>query len=312
MQLWQKAMIYLATRGKVKNFMEAYLSGSVLARRFCGGSDPDAAVKTARHLKSAGRTASLFYLGEYITDTTVIGKTLNSLERAAALAGQAGLDCHISVDPTQIGLMQGFPPCRANLFRLARRIRSGPGTRDVLMIDMEDSSVTDATLDLFHQLATEGLPVAVTLQACLYRTPEDLDKIMERPAMVRLVKGAFAEGSAIAWTRKADIDRAYRSLASQMLSNDSVSKGFYPVFATHDHRMAARISEMARDNGIPKQAFEFEMLYGVRPGLEESLIKDDFQVRLYLPFGRDFWSYSIRRIGENPGNIKFLLRSLIN
>lgn len=312
MQLWQKAMIYLATHDKVKQFMEAHLSGSALARRFCGGSDPDAAVQTARYLKTGGRTASLFCLGEYVTDAAVIGKTLNSLERAITAAGHAGLDRHISVDPTQIGLMQGVAPCRDNLFRLARRIGSGPGTRDVLMIDMEDSSVTDATLGLFHQLANEGLPAAVTLQACLFRTPGDLAKIMERPAMVRLVKGAFAEGPAIAWTRKTDIDRAYRSLARQMLTLDVISKGFYPVFATHDHRMTARISQIARENGIPKQAFEFEMLYGVRPGLETALIKDGFRVRLYLPFGRDFWPYSVRRIGENPGNAKFLLRSLIN
>jgi proline dehydrogenase len=121
---------------------------------------------------------------------------------------------------------------------------------------------------------------------------------------------AFAEGSAIAWTRKADIDRAYLKLARRMLSPQAIEGGLYPAFGTHDHKMAGAILKMAQESGLSKQEFEFEMLYGVRPLLEQKLVDSGCRVRLYLPFGRDFWPYSVRRIGENPRQIKFICRSL--
>jgi proline dehydrogenase len=170
--------------------------------------------------------------------------------------------------------------------------------------------VTDSTLRLFRTLHRDGLPVAVTLQAYLHRTPQDLAMLITTGAMVRLVKGAFAETARHALIRRADIDRAYLDCARRLLSPAAREAGVYPVFGTHDHRMIHRIVAEAKRSGWPQEAFEFEMLYGVRPSLQRSLINEGISLRLYLPYGKDWWPYSVRRVGEHPRNGVLMLRAL--
>lgn len=311
-RLWQKAMIRLALSPAVKKIVQNLGPARQLAARFTAGEDPAAAVREAGTLAGRGVTASFFFLGEYVTDPATVSTTLKELGSTVVLARKAGLDLHTSIDPTQAGLMQSREICGKNLEKLARQIQmlGRAGRADVLMMDMEDARVTRDTLALFFSLKEKGLPVAVTLQACLKRTPEDLARAAASGTMIRLVKGAFAESPAIAHSPGEKTDGAFLHLVRTLLSPDVLEKGTCPVFATHDHRMIQSILSLAGTRGIRPDAYEFEMLYGVRPDLQRRLAAMGHRVRVYLPFGRDFWPYSVRRIGENPKNIRFLLRSL--
>lgn len=306
-------MIFLATHQGIKILIQKTFVAALLAKRFVGGENENAVVAKGLELKAQNLLVSFFHLGEYVTDTAIVDQTLTSLRKTMVHAREAGLDLHLSIDPTQAGLIQGTYECQQNLTRLARFIKSleRPGNLDVLMIDMEDASVTQSTLNIFHHLIQEGLPAAITLQACLFQTPNDLKSVIESGGMVRLVKGAFVENNHIAHTRKNKIDQTYLSLAKEMLHPDAIENGFYPVFATHDHRLIQEILKTTRKNQISPDQYEFEMLFGVRPKLQQELVQKGCRVRLYLPYGKDFWPYAVRRIGENPKNMKFLIKSLI-
>ncbi len=312
--LWQKIMIGLATNPRAKQWMQESRKISNLATRFVGGQSVQEAAARAGQLLQKSRRSSLFYLGEYVREQKEIEKTLNELEAIIKQLAQGNLDIHISVDPTQIGLMNSEADFRDNAGRLAQLIKehsAGDDKRcDFLMIDMEDSSVTQTTLDLYHLLHSQGLPCGVTLQAYLHRTAEDLEKIVAGGGKVRLVKGAFAEPRAVAHTRREEIDAAYFALAQKMLSREAKEASFYPVFGTHDEEMIGKIISLGDANGWQRDEYEFEFLLGVRETLQDKLVAQGCRLRLYVPFGTEWWAYSLRRVGENPRNGIFLLRSL--
>ena len=314
MRIWQQTAIWLARNSAVKDFMQSRSVMSELSQRFVGGRNGKKASARAGSLKSENITASLFYLGEYVKDAAVIRQTVEELLAMMALLNKAGLDVHVSVDPTQIGFHMDSGRYQDHAFELARAVKTASanapaGTRNLLMLDMEDSGVTQATMDLLLSLKAASLPVAVTLQAYLFRTRADLEAVMDAGGAVRLVKGAFAEGKNIAFTRKEDIDANFLKLAGLMLSEKAKEAGFYPVFGTHDHTIIRRIIPMAKDRGWKKNRYEFEMLYGVRNNYQKELVSAGEPLRLYLPFGTDWWPYAVRRVGESPKNARFLIRS---
>ncbi len=178
------------------------------------------------------------------------------------------------------------------------------------MIDMEDHEVTDKSIDLCLRLRDQGIAVGITLQAYLHRTEADLIRITEQGALIRLVKGAFAEDQSIAWTRKADIDASYLRLAELLLDPARRERGVYPVFATHDDHMIEAIKPLAQANGWQPDQYEFELLLGVRPELQQALVDAGYSLRLYAPFGTEWWAYTVRRIGENPANLRFVLHAI--
>lgn len=316
MRLWQQAMISLALNHSIKNFVQNNRSASVFARRFVGAVNELEIIQKAEDLRSKGTLVSFFHLGEYVKDKDKILQTIESLIKVIKGVGNTGLDNNISIDPTQAGLLQGFSFCRNNLIKLASYIQSTSDSsirtsaRNYLMIDMEDASVTQATLDLYATLIDRELPAALTLQAALFRTENDLEQIFRHPGAVRLVKGAFAEKSSICHTDKKKIDHQYLNLGKKMLLQNTSEKGFYPIFGTHDHHIIYKLIAHARENNISSDQYEFEMLFGVRPNLQADLIRKKQNIRVYLPYGKDFWPYAVRRIGENPKNIRFLARSL--
>jgi proline dehydrogenase len=314
MAVWQDAMIKLATSGDLTRMVQRRRSLSGLAVRFVGASTGDDAVRRARELANDGLASSLFYLGEYVRDPQVIEATVARLRAAIVTLGADGLDVCASVDPTQIGLMLDEPTCRDNALTLATAVRDAAGLprpgHDALMIDMEDSDVTGTTLRVYHDVRAQGLPVAVTVQAYLHRTRADLVGLVAAGAWVRLVKGAFDEPADIAARGRADRDCRYRCCAAVLLSRTARESGVYPVFATHDARIIAEIIAQANAQGWPPDAYEFEMLYGVRPGLQRELVRRGQRVRVYLPFGTDWFPYAIRRVGESPRNLRFAVRNL--
>jgi proline dehydrogenase len=316
MRLWQRGMIALARQESLKRFMQSRAAMSELAGRFVGGRDVAEAAETSLRLRSKGYSASLYYLGEYVKDVAVIKRSVAELLAITGKLAELRLETHISVDPTQIGHQVDEEMCRDNARILAqeiKRVRSGATATsgDFLMLDMEDSSVTTATIALYELLRRESLPAAVTLQAYLFRSEDDLKRILQNGGAVRLVKGAFAENHDIAFTRRSEIDRNYLRLARLMLSNEARGTGFYPAFATHDANLIGEVVKTANREGWKQGEYEFEMLYGVRQDLQETLIQSGQRLRLYVPFGRDWWPYAVRRVGESPRNVRFLLRAVV-
>ncbi len=305
-------MISLARNARITRFMQRRASLTSLASRFVGGSTVAEVLETVESLRASGRTASVFYLGEYVRDGEVIRTTVSQLKAAAAALGMAGLDVHLSVDPTQIGLMVDEATCRSHALELAQAVAEADTgfSRTFLMFDMEDSSVTDPTLHLHDELRAGGLPVAVTLQACLRRTAGDMAHRVVPGGAVRLVKGAFAEGKGVAFTRRDEVDRRFLEAARAMLAPAARDGEFYPIFATHDDALITEIIRIAETEGWDKDRYEFEMLFGVRDELQQELVDRGEQVRLYVPFGSAWWPYAVRRVGESPKNARFLLRAL--
>lgn len=317
MRLWQQCMIFLARNEYVKRFMQSRATMSTLSKKFVGGQHVRDVVEETKTLKSKGITSSLFYLGEYIDNKEVISQTITELKSIAKRLAESELDVHISVDPTQIGYQLDLRLCQKHAFDLANEIKSIFDTgnlhsRNFLMLDMEDSTVTDTTVELYKGLRAKSLPAAITLQTYLYRTKNDLIEIIQSGGAVRLVKGAFAEGKRIAFTNRGDIDRNFIELAKMMLSEKAHQTGFYPIFGTHDDRIIDEIINIADARGWEKDEYEFEMLYGVRSEYQEELVQAGEKLRLYVPFGTDWWPYAVRRVGESSKNAKFLLKSLVS
>jgi proline dehydrogenase len=283
------------------------------SRLFVGGDDGGSAVERAATLQRRGVSASLFFLGEYVRDPELVRRNAAELAKIGPELALAGLDVHLSVDPTQVGAMISWDLCRENVQTLAEAVAKLPGAgRNVVMIDMEDSSVTDRTLALHHALRSAGLPVAVTVQSCLHRTGDDLRRLVADGAMVRLVKGAFAEGPAAAVQGRAARDAAYRAAVETLFSPEARERGVYPVLGTHDHAMIGHGADLAVKNGWTRDQWEVEMLLGVRPGYQRALVEQGLALRLYLPFGENWWPYAVRRVGERPANAWFVLRSVVD
>ncbi len=311
MRYWQQAMIWCARNRRLTDAVH----GSALMQRFAGqfvaASDAQGAMMRLTQLRQAGLRASLFLLGEYEEDPRAVEATVRMLQEAIPGLAAQGLDVHVSVDPTQIGALQSWELCRENAQRLAETIRDhATGSASLLMLDMEDSAVTRPTLDLFSRLHGMGLPVAVTVQSYLHRTTDDLADLIRQGACVRLVKGAFAEPAAIAHVRRDAMDDAYRLHMAMLLGDRAREHGAVPVFGTHDERMITLACQLAAHGGWQPDEFEVEMLLGVRPALQHSLVGQGVRLRLYAPFGTSWWPYSVRRIGENPRNALFVLRSM--
>lgn len=307
-------MITLARSAALKSAMQESRATSALAERYVAGPNVEAAVARAGELLSRdGIRSSLFYLGEYVNTRELVVENVAAKLAVASLLGEANLDVHVSVDPTQIGYGLDASEARRNAFRIADAIAQHAAARDgvhALMFDMEDQSVVDATIGLHNDVRASGLPAALTLQAYLRRTEGDLLAQIRQGGRVRLVKGAFAAARAVAFTSRTDIKANSRRLIDLMFSSAARDAGFYPIIATHDEELQTYALARARQGGWRPVDYEFEMLFGVRGDVAKDLARQGERIRLYLPFGRDWWPYAMRRIGENPHNAWLLLRSL--
>jgi len=315
-RLWQRTMIALARSARVRDFMQRNPGMTKLARRFVAGPDAASAIAAAHHLlDKKGIHTSFFYLGEYVDRQELVRENVDQKLGIAGLLKGEMLDVHISVDPTQIGLQTDPAEVAPHAFAIARAILQAAAGRPgihCIMLDMEDSSVVDFTLALHDDLRRLELPAAITLQAYLRRSEGDLRRLIASGARVRLVKGAFVGRSDVAFTSESEIKSNYRKLVELMLAPEAQASNFYPIIATHDNRIQAWAIALARQNGWPQGSYEFEMLLGVRSDIAEGLAQQGERVRLYVPFGRDWWPYAVRRIGENPANGLLLARSLFS
>ncbi|MCG8428156.1 MAG: proline dehydrogenase family protein [Chromatiales bacterium] len=315
-RVWQSVMIFMARSDAITRFMQKSRATSFLVSKYVAGNTPEQGVEKAQALLTKERLrSSLFYLGEYVDSAELAQLNIDNKLAVAGVLENGELDLHISVDPSQVGFAVDPAKAREAVFGIAKRIKEAAGDREgvhCLMLDMEDDSYVDLTISLHNELKEQGYPLALTMQAYLKRTADDMQKQIDAGGRVRLVKGAFVGSADIAYTTQSDIKDNYRRLVAMMLSPEAKQRGFYPIIATHDDKIHEFAIEIAKKNGWQQGEYEFEMLLGVRQDVADALAERGERVRLYVPFGQDWWPYAVRRIGENPRNGVLLFRSLFS
>jgi len=275
--------------------------------RFMPGESMDDALAAARELGGKGMTTILTLLGENVEDEAAARAVVTAYEELLAHSREAGLDLDISVKPTHLGLDVGFEVAARNLGALARGAAESGA---LVVVDMESSPYCDPTLDLYHALRSDHENVGVCLQSYLYRTPEDLEALLDLVPMIRLVKGAYNEPPELAYRRKADVDAAFGRLSGRLL--EAARDGRARVgFGTHDADLILAINRMAADIGCPREAFEIQMLYGIRRDLQKSLTEGGNRVRVLISYGTHWFPWYMRRLAERPANVGFVLRSML-
>jgi proline dehydrogenase len=272
------------------------------ARRFIAGETIEEAIEAARAIERSGLMQTLDYLGESVASLEEADAATRDYLQIIEAIVAAGIGRNLSLKLTQLGLEVDRAKAIENLRRILDRAEGF-----FIRIDMESSAYTEVTLETFETLWRQGYRnMGVVLQADLHRTDQDVDRVNILGGRIRLVKGAYREPSTVAYPRKIDVDLAYARLLKRLLV-----EGHYPAIATHDAAMIDLAKAFSKAQGIKPDRFEFQMLYGIRRDLQTALVAEGYRVRVYIPFGRQWFPYFMRRLGERPGNISFVLRGLV-
>jgi proline dehydrogenase len=273
--------------------------------RFVPGETVEDAIRAARALEAHGRTETFDHLGE----------SVSTLDEAAAATGdyldvvraviESGVERNISLKLTQLGLDVDRASAVDNLRKI---LELAEPAGFFVRIDMESSKYTAVTLEIFETLWQQGYrQIGVVLQSELIRSEDDLRRVNALGARIRLVKGAYREPKSVAYQKKADVDAAYARMMKVLITD-----GHHPAIATHDPAMIDLARRWASERGVASDRFEFQMLYGIRRDLQRMLVDSGYRVRIYIPFGRDWFPYFMRRLGEHPANVAFVLRSIVS
>jgi len=300
----RSALIYLSRQEWLKEFAAKFSLFKKLTIRFIAGENIDEAVAAIREINGGGCTASFDHLNESVGSVAETEAEVKEYLDVLARIDETGIDSNVSIKLTQFGLE--IDPELA--YRNARRIVADAAQRgNFVRVDMEGSSVTQATIDVFKRLRAEfGLnEVGIVLQSYLYRTADDARELLQIPARIRLCKGAYNEPPAVAYPDKKDVDDNYVRVMQLLLES-----GIYHGIATHDPKMIAATIDFAQRENIGKEAFEFQMLYGIRRDLQDQLARDGYRMRVYVPYGKHWYPYFMRRLAERPANIWFVLKNL--
>ena len=299
------ALLWLSRQQSIFRFVRSNPLAKRFASRFVAGETLDAAVAAVQELNGKGITASLDLLGESVTRaeeaTAAKDEYLRMLDRIAADRVRA----NVSVKLTQMGQDISEAALRENAFAILERAKAHDS---FVRFDMEGSPYTDRTLDFFANecFPAYGAHCGVVIQAMLRRSPKDIDRLIALRARVRLCKGAYLEPAEHAFPDKRDVDAQYVALMKRLMV-----EGNYPGLATHDERIIAEATAFARANGIAPERFEFQMLYGVRRDLQERLRREGWNMRVYIPFGTQWYPYLMRRLAERPANIAFIMGNVM-
>jgi proline dehydrogenase len=276
-----------------------------LARRFVAGETIDSAIDAVRELNGRGMSATLDFLGEDVSEREAAIRTRDVYLEMLDAIRASGVDSNVSVKLTAIGLLvdEGF--ALENLLSIVEHAQMNPDP--FVRIDMEGSPVLEATLRTFERAFSRHRNVGPVLQAYLKRTAGDVERAIELGARVRLCKGAYKEPAEIAYTSMPEIRERYFELAGRLLEY-----GTYPGIATHDRRLIARIKALVKEAQIPNDRFEFQMLYGCRPGVQRDIVAEAYRLRIYVPFGTHWAGYFYRRVLERRENALFALSSIFS
>ena len=297
------SFLYLSHRRGLQRFVTRQRLTASLAYRFVAGDRLDDAARVVADMNQRGATASLDHLGENVTEEKAARAA--SEDYLAAFERIAGdrLDANVSVKLTQLGLDISPDLCRELLTRILQRAQQ---LDNFVRIDMEGSAYAQRTLDLVLELHQQYPNCGVVLQSYLHRTLDDVARVNAAKVRVRLVKGAYDEPPAVAFPKKTDVDANFQAALEQLLL-----KGTYPAIATHDDRLIEAAKRFAREHGIGPERYEFQLLYGIRRDLQERLLREGYRVRIYVPYGTEWYPYLMRRLAERPANLLFLVRSVI-
>jgi proline dehydrogenase len=300
----RSALLFLSRQEGLKDFATKFKPFKKMTTRFVAGEDIEQTIAAIRDLNAIGCTATFDHLNESVTSRDETEREVREYKKILARIDETGIKSNVSIKLTQFGL--SIDP--ELTYRNARAVVEEAARRgNFVRIDMEDSAVTQVTLDIFKRLRSEfGLDtVGIVLQSYLRRTHDDVQDILKIPARVRLCKGAYNEPPAVAFPDKRDVDENYVRCMKVLLSS-----GVYHGIATHDERMIEATKAYAQEQGVGKDKFEFQMLYGIRRDLQEKLARAGYGMRVYVPYGKTWYPYFMRRLAERPANVWFVMKNM--
>lgn len=304
MMLTRSALLYLARQEGLKDFAARFSPFKKMTTRFVAGEDIDEAVAAIRELNANGCTATFDHLNESVASAAETEGEVSEYQRILTSIDETGIRSNVSIKLTQFGL--GIDPDLA--YKNARLVVEEAKRRgNFVRVDMEQSAVKQSTLEIFRRLRVEyGLnDVGIVLQSYLRQTYDDVRELLTIPARIRICKGAYNELPDVAFPDKKDVDDNYVRVMKLLLSS-----GTYHGIATHDPKMIEATISYAEREKIGKDAFEFQMLYGVRRDLQEQLARDGYNMRVYVPYGKQWYPYFMRRLAERPANVWFVMKNM--
>jgi proline dehydrogenase len=308
-------LLYLSSAVWARRIVSSWGISQLVASRFVAGDTLDEAVSTIRELNEAGMNTTVDHLGENVSTPEDAGRAAEAYLGLLDRIQEEKLHSSISLKLTQLGLLLDFELCARNLQRIVERAQS---YGNFVRIDMEHSAILEDTLKIYERVRQTGAKnVGVVIQSYLYRSDEDVERLAEDGIPVRLVKGAYDEPAKIAYPRKEDVDKAF-DRETELLMKGALKHGSVPIssdgrtpplpaIATHDHIRIEFACKTAEAAGLPKACLEFQLLHGIRTELQKTLLKDGYPVRIYVPYGTEWYPYFMRRLAERPANLWFFV-----
>ncbi|MBD8500052.1 proline dehydrogenase family protein [Paenibacillus arenosi] len=273
------------------------------AKRFVAGVQISEAVTAIRELNAKGIVATLDHLGEFITTAEEAREATDYCIRTLHEIASSGANSHLSLKMTQLGLDISVELCMKHMRMILDVAKQ---YNNFVRIDMEDYARNRVSIEIFEQLRKEyGETIGLVIQAYLYKSADDISALAVYRPNLRLVKGAYKESHEVAFPRKEDVDRNFKRIIEQHLLD-----GNYAAIATHDEAIIEHVKQFVKEKGIPKSQFEFQMLYGIRVQAQQQLADEGYTMRVYVPYGDDWYGYFMRRLAERPANVLFVLKSL--
>ncbi|WP_139492319.1 proline dehydrogenase family protein [Brevibacillus dissolubilis] len=273
------------------------------ASRFVAGETIAEAIKNVRELNKKGLVCTLDHLGEFIFSVEEANEATDYCIKTLDAIKESGVDCNLSLKMTQLGLDISYELCMNNMRRILDTAKRHGNI--FVRIDMEDYAHNEVTLDILNKLLQEYDNVGTVMQAYLYKVADDIDALKDKNVNLRLVKGAYKESPEVAFPNKADVDENYKKIIKQHLLN-----GSYAAIATHDDEIINYVKQIEKEYNIPRTQFEFQMLYGIRTQSQVDLAKEGYKMRVYVPYGNDWFGYNMRRLAERPANVAFVLKGM--
>jgi proline dehydrogenase len=302
-------MLLLLSKNKfAERMVKRFEISKKAASLFVSGDTMMDAIRAAGEANELGIMATIDQLGESVDSEELARKATDVYIQVLQLTADTGVDSNISVKLTQLGLAIDYDLCLRNLERIVQKAAE---LDNFVRMDMEDSPYTQKTVDMFGTLRKKYENVGIVLQTLLFRTEKDVEWIIENGYGLRLCKGAYSEPKEIAFTKKAQIDQNFIHLLEMLLSEKARKNGVYVGIATHDHKIIDWTKDFVDRNGIGKDEFEFQMLFGIRRDLQCQLAGEGYRMRAYIPFGTHWYPYYMRRLAERPSNILTFSRTVL-
>lgn len=275
--------------------------------KFMPGERIEDAIEAAKKLKPQGLNAILTRLGENITHISEAQEVFEHYMAVIDLVKAADVDAQISIKPTQLGYDQDPDLCFDYCVKLLRKCEA---TGNFLWLDMESSPYVDGTIALFKRLRAESEAVGIAIQAYLYRTEKDIEELVALGSAIRLVKGAYLEPASIAYPKKADVDENYFKISARLLQDDAMKPGALLHIATHDLRLQARLQKVVADRRVAPHRYEFAMLFGIQTARQQELGRQGIRTRCLISYGEYWFPWYMRRLGERPANVWFVVKNM--